>query len=60
VRVAHYRELQPKGKKTTVELLLEKGANVNAQGGHNGSALWTASSFGWIKIVELLLKSGAK
>ncbi|KAF2452237.1 hypothetical protein BDY21DRAFT_260258, partial [Lineolata rhizophorae] len=42
-----------------VELLLEKGADVNAQGGHYGNALQAASSLGREKIVQLLLEKGA-
>lgn len=43
----------------TVELLLSKGANVNAQGGEYGNALQAASANGCINIVELLLSNGA-
>jgi hypothetical protein len=42
-----------------VELLLSKGANVNAQGGENGNALQAASANGHSQIVELLLSKGA-
>ncbi|KAF2174325.1 hypothetical protein K469DRAFT_614903, partial [Zopfia rhizophila CBS 207.26] len=47
------------GHEKIVELLLSKGADVNAQGGHYGNALQAASSGGHEKIVELLLKEGA-
>jgi len=42
-----------------VELLVSKGADVNAQGGHFGTALQAASSGGHEKIVELLVSKGA-
>ena len=42
-----------------VELLLGKGADVNAQGGHYGNALQAASDGGHEKVVELLLGKGA-
>ncbi|KAJ5654822.1 hypothetical protein N7490_001825 [Penicillium lividum] len=43
-----------------VQLLLEKGAEVNAQGGVYGNALYAASSRGHDKIVQLLLEKGAE
>ncbi|GFG10695.1 Pfs, NACHT and ankyrin domain protein [Aspergillus udagawae] len=43
----------------TVEMLLAKGANVNAQGGHYGNALQAASAGGHHEIVQLLLEKGA-
>ena len=42
-----------------VELLLSKGADVNAQGGDYGNALQAASDGGHEKVVELLLSKGA-
>ena len=39
--------------------LVEKGADVNAQGGECGSALWAASMNGHEAIVGLLLWKGA-
>ena len=43
-----------------VELLLSKGADVNAQGGGEyGNALQAASRGGHEKVVELLLSKGA-
>jgi ankyrin repeat protein len=41
-----------------VELLLDKGADANAQGGYYGSALYAASSKGYEQIVKLLLDKG--
>jgi hypothetical protein len=38
-----------------VELLLGRGADVNAQGGERGNALQAASVGGREKVVELLL-----
>ncbi|KAJ7210947.1 ankyrin repeat domain-containing protein [Mycena rebaudengoi] len=42
-----------------VELLLEKGADVNAQGGEYGNALQAASYWGHEAIVQLLIEKGA-
>lgn len=42
-----------------VETLLEKGADVNAQGGYFGNALQAAASRGQEDVVELLLHAGA-
>jgi hypothetical protein len=43
----------------TVEMLLEKGANANAQGGFHGNPLQAASASGHHKITQLLLAKGA-
>jgi hypothetical protein len=37
-----------------VRILLDQGADVNAQGGHHGNALQAASSEGHDKIVQML------
>ena len=42
-----------------VELLLQKGANVNARGGYHGNALLAAAERGHEKVVRLLLDKGA-
>ena len=42
-----------------MQLLLDEGAEVNAQGGDSGNALQAASSNGNGKIVQLLLNEGA-
>ncbi|KAL8668846.1 MAG: hypothetical protein Q9168_006543 [Polycauliona sp. 1 TL-2023] len=42
-----------------VELLLSKGADVNAQSGRYGDALQAASAQGSVEIVKLLLANGA-
>jgi len=42
-----------------VQRLLEKGANVNAQGGYYGNALQVASYEDHVQIVQRLLKNGA-
>ncbi|KAH7412153.1 ankyrin repeat domain-containing protein [Phaeosphaeria sp. MPI-PUGE-AT-0046c] len=47
------------GSKEIVALLLDKGANVNAQGGYYSSALYTASATGYTEVVMLLLDKGA-
>ena len=47
------------GHDKIVELLLSKGADVNAQGGKHSSVLQAASFKGHDKIVELLLSKGA-
>ena len=47
------------GHDTTVRLLLEKGVEVNAQGGCYGSAQQAATMAGHDTIVRLLLKHGA-
>ena len=44
---------------TAVELLLRRGADVNALGGCHGSALAAACSVGSEKVVDLLLRAGA-
>ncbi|KAF5334025.1 hypothetical protein D9758_017416 [Tetrapyrgos nigripes] len=40
-------------------ILVEEGANVNAQGGERGNALQAASCQGNVKIVKLLVEKGA-
>ena len=40
-------------------MLLEKGADVNAQGGRFGNALQAASAGGHDKVVQMLLENGA-
>ena len=42
-----------------MRLLLDKGANINAQGGRYSNALYAASSEGYEAIVRLLLDNGA-
>ncbi|KAF4534640.1 uncharacterized protein LTHEOB_12918 [Lasiodiplodia theobromae] len=42
-----------------VQALLDKGADVNAQGGHYGNALQAASEGGHVQVVQILLKKGA-
>jgi ankyrin repeat protein len=48
-----------RGHKQVVKLLLNKGANVNAQGGSYRDALHAASFSGYEQIVKLLLNKGA-
>ena len=40
-------------------MLLAKGADVNAQGGEYGNALYTASGGGHDQVVQMLLAKGA-
>ena len=42
-----------------MQLLLEKGADINSNGYFYGSALHAASYFGRTAVVKLLLKNGA-
>ena len=42
-----------------VEFLLERGADVNAQGGQYGNALYSAAVDGHSEVVDILLKRGA-
>ncbi|EXU98136.1 ankyrin repeat protein, partial [Metarhizium robertsii] len=48
-----------RGHLEIVKLLLDKGADVNAQGGLYGTTLHAASSGGHLEIVQLLLDKGA-
>ncbi|KAI3187091.1 hypothetical protein DTO032C6_3869 [Penicillium roqueforti] len=47
------------GHDRTVELLLDRGADVNAQGGYHGNALQAACSSGHDTIAQMLLERGA-
>jgi ankyrin repeat protein len=47
------------GYKQIVKMLLDRGANDNAQGGYYGNALQAASEEGHEQIVEMLLNRGA-
>jgi ankyrin repeat protein len=47
------------GHDSVVTLLLEKGADVNAQGGFYGNALQAAAQGGYTSVVTLLLEKGA-
>ncbi|KAF8132702.1 ankyrin repeat-containing domain protein [Mycena galopus ATCC 62051] len=47
------------GKLDVVQLLLHRGADVNAGGGHYGTALQAAALVGNLDIVQLLLYEGA-
>jgi ankyrin repeat protein len=47
------------GHNRIVQMLLERGADVNAQGGWYGNALQAASAIGHDKIVQMLLDRGA-
>jgi ankyrin repeat protein len=47
------------GHREIIQLLLDKGADVNAQGGEYGNALQAASWGGHQEAVRLLLDNGA-
>ncbi|THX83522.1 hypothetical protein D6D04_02950, partial [Aureobasidium pullulans] len=47
------------GHERIAQMLLDKGADINAPGGHYGNALQAASVGGYDKIVQLLLDKGA-
>ena len=47
------------GYDAVVKLLLDKGADINAQGGEYGNALQAASHRGHERVVKLLLDKGA-
>jgi ankyrin repeat protein len=42
-----------------IQLLLENGADVSAQGGAYGNALEAASDGGYEAVIQLLLENGA-
>lgn len=48
-----------RGHKEVAELLLERGADVNAEGGVYGNALQAASSQGHKEVAQMLLEKGA-
>ena len=56
----HYKLHHIRGSSEIVKLLLEKGADVNAQGGDYGNALQAASVGGHKEIIELLLEREAE
>jgi ankyrin repeat protein len=49
-----------RGHFRSIQQLLEKGAEVNAQGGFYGNALQAASLRGHVEIVQRLLEEGAE
>lgn len=55
----HIRAASLRGNKKLVQLLLEKGADVNAYRGEHGNALQAASTNGHTEIVRLLRQVGA-
>lgn len=46
-----------RGLPVSVKMLIEKGANVNAQGGHFGNAIQAASYKGFEDVVQILLNN---
>ena len=47
------------GNDTVVQILLDRGADINAQGGQYGNALQAASECGHDMVVQMLLDRGA-
>ncbi len=47
-----------RGYENIVQLLIKKGADVNAEGGEYGNALQAASEEGHENIVQLLIEMG--
>ena len=43
-----------------IQMLLDKGAEVNARGGKYGNALQAASQGGHKKVIQILLDKGAE
>jgi ankyrin repeat protein len=54
------RRTTKKGASVLIRILLDKGADVNTQGGDYGNALLAASVRGYKEIVTLLLDKGAE
>ncbi len=50
------KPLRLRGHLDIVQILLEKGADINAQGGDYGNALYAASREGHLDIVQILLE----
>lgn len=48
-----------RGHVKMVQMLLDRGANVNAPGGQYGNALQVAAAHGYDKVVQMLLDKGA-
>ncbi|KAF2675923.1 hypothetical protein K458DRAFT_437678 [Lentithecium fluviatile CBS 122367] len=57
--MAQYNAASVRGHEAVARLLLDKGADVNAQGGDFGNALQAASYGGHELVVRLLLDKGA-
>jgi ankyrin repeat protein len=57
--VSHCKQQQPIKTKNMVQLLLNRGADANAQGSLYGSALQVAAAAGRKSIMQLLLNRGA-
>ena len=47
------------GRDKVVQMLLDKGADINAEGGYYGNALRAASARGYDKVVQMLRQNGA-
>jgi ankyrin repeat protein len=53
----HCKAASVSGHKKVVRILLDTGAEVNAQGGKYGNALQAASLYGYKKLVRILLEA---
>jgi ankyrin repeat protein len=58
--IRHSTRASVRGYDKVVQLLVDNGADVNAQGGKYGNALYAASGRGYEEVVQLLLEQGAK
>ena len=57
--MADLEEASAEGQEAVIKLLLDNGADINAQGGFYGNALQIASAGGHKAVVKLLLDRGA-
>ena len=48
------------GHLATVQLLIAKGSNINAQDEEHFTPLMCAAKFGWLEIVKILINQGSE